>query len=105
MNQLLLSCALIASTAGATPAPPSVQILNDSFVPATLTVAAGQNVTFTNKDDDAHTVTATNGDFDSRGLDTGGVWRHTFPKPGTYRYFCQLHPFMRGTIVVKAVAQ
>jgi plastocyanin len=84
---------------------PSVEIKNDAFLPATLTITAGETVTFTNADDDAHTVTSTNGSFDSKGLDTNGQWRHTFAKPGTYAYFCQLHPFMKGTIVVKAVTQ
>jgi plastocyanin len=84
---------------------PDVVIKNDAFSPQTLTVAAGQTVTFTNADDDAHTVTATDGSFDSKGLDTHDVWRHTFAKPGVYTYFCELHPFMKGTIVVKAVTQ
>ena len=83
-------------------ASPAVQIKNDAYSPQTLTVSAGQTVTFTNQDDDAHTVTAVDGSFDSKGLDTNDVWRHTFAKPGVYRYFCQLHPFMKGTIVVKA---
>jgi plastocyanin len=86
-------------------APPNVEIKNDAFAPATLTITAGETVTFTNDDDDAHTVTETEGAFDSKGLDTNGRWRHTFAKPGTYTYFCQLHPFMKGTIVVKPVSQ
>jgi|SRR5580698_3132585 plastocyanin len=103
MNQLLLSLILVAA-AGDVGSAPGVRIINDSFQPATLAVSAGQSVTFTNADDDAHTVTAVDGSFDSRGLDTGGVWHHVFTKPGTYRYFCQMHPFMKGTIVVRAVA-
>ncbi len=59
-------------------------------------------MTFVNDDDDAHTVTAADGSFDSKGLDTGGTWRHAFAKSGTYAYFCELHPFMKATIVVKA---
>ena len=91
MKALLLS-ALVAT----------VVIQNDAFSPVKLTVTAGQTVTFTNRDDDAHTVTATDGSFDSKGLDTNGTWQHTFDKPGVYTYFCELHPFMKGTIVVKA---
>lgn len=83
---------------------PTVTINDDAFSPTTLTIAAGQTVTFVNNDDDAHTVTAASGSFDSKGLDTHAVWRHTFARPGTFSYFCQLHPFMKGTIVVKAVA-
>jgi plastocyanin len=90
--KLLLLSALVAT----------VLIQNDAFSPAKLTVTAGQTVSFTNRDDDAHTVTATDGSFDSKGLDTNGTWQHTFSTPGVYTYFCELHPFMKGTIVVKA---
>ena len=83
--------------------PPAVLIKDDAFSPQTLSVVAGQTVAFTNRDDDAHTVTAVDASFDSKGLDTNAVWRRTFLKAGVYRYFCELHPFMKGTIVVKAV--
>jgi len=96
----LLAIALAAPAAASS--APSVTIKDDAFSPVTLTIVSGQTVTFVNRDDDAHTVTATNGSFDSRGLDTNAVWRHRFGVPGTYAYFCQLHPFMKGTIVVKA---
>ncbi len=92
---------LMAAPATAHLTPPAVSISNDAFVPRVLTIQTGQSVTFTNDDDDAHTVTASDGSFDSKGLDTHGVWRHAFSKPGTYAYFCELHPFMKGTIVVK----
>ena len=96
---------LLVALVGATPAPPSgytVVMKNDAYSPTSLTVPVGATVTFVNQDDDAHTVTSTNGWFDSKGLDSSGVWRHTFSKAGTYKYFCELHPFMKGTIVVKA---
>lgn len=96
--------AIMAGTTASASLAPAVHIKNDAFTPKSLTITPGQTVTFTNDDDDAHTVTATDGSFDSKGLDTSGVWRHVFPKPGTYTYFCELHPFMRGTIVVKAVS-
>ncbi|HET6276978.1 MAG TPA: cupredoxin family copper-binding protein [Candidatus Cybelea sp.] len=99
---LLALAALLIFPAAAGSAVPSVFIKNDAFSPQTLTVTAGESVTFTNDDDDAHTVTASDGTFDSKGLDTNGAWRHTFSKPGRYGYFCELHPFMQGTIVVKA---
>jgi plastocyanin len=99
---LVFAAALLAATAGASPAGTAVQIKDDAFSPQTLTVVAGQTVAFTNNDDDAHTVTATDGSFDSKGLDTNGVWQHAFVKAGIYTYFCELHPFMKGTIVVKA---
>lgn len=99
----MLLAALLVAPAAAAPTGAAVQIKDDAFSPQTLTVVAGQTVAFTNNDDDAHTVTATDGSFDSKGLDTSGVWKHAFAKPGVYAYFCELHPFMKGTIVVKAV--
>lgn len=99
---LLALAVLLAAPAAADPAPPTVRIAGDAFTPKTLTVEAGQTVTFVNGDDDAHTVTAVDGSFDSKGLDTGDIWRHAFTKPGAYAYFCEMHPFMKGTVVVKA---
>lgn len=81
----------------------TVHIKDDSYKQPTLTVPIGATVTFVNDDDDAHTVTSTDGLFDSKGLDTHGAWKHVFSKAGTYHYFCELHPFMKGTIVVKVV--
>jgi len=98
---LVILAMLLAAPAYAS-APTTVEISNDAFHPAKLTIAAGQTVTFTNHDDDAHTVTSSDGAFDSKGIDTGQTWRYTFSKPGTYAYFCALHPFMKATIVVKA---
>ncbi len=104
MNLLNVTLAALLATASGAAAPSTaVSIKDDAFAPAKLTISAGQTVTFTNRDDDAHTVTATDGSFDSKGLDTNGAWRHTFSAAGTYTYFCSLHPFMKGTIVVKAV--
>ena len=82
------------------PAPTLVHIKNFMFVPATITVTPGTAVTFVNDDDEAHTVTATGKSFDSFGLDTGNAWQHVFAAPGTYQYFCELHPYMKATIVV-----
>jgi plastocyanin len=98
MKHLLLSLALLAI--GAAPGTPTIHMKDDAFTPKTLTVHAGTTVLFVNEDDDAHTVTAVDGTFDSKGLDTNGTWRHRFTKPGTYKIFCELHPFMRATIVV-----
>ena len=86
---------------GAAPSPHVVHVKDFAFQPATLTISAGQRVTFQNDDDEAHTVTATDKSFDSAGLDSGQSWTHTFERPGTYTYFCALHPYMKGKIVVK----
>ena len=98
MNALIVTLLLAAVAA----TQPTIHLRNDAFVPSTLTIHAGQSVLFVNEDDDAHTVTAVDGSFDSKGLDTRGSWRHTFAKPGTYKIFCELHPFMKATIVVVA---
>ena len=101
---LLVSSAALALTMGATPAP-NVTIRNDAFSPDAITVTAGQPVVFDNEDDDAHTVTANDGSFDSKGLDTHQRWTHVFAKPGRYAYFCTLHPFMKGVVVVKGAGE
>ena len=87
---------------GAAPSPHIVHVKDFAFQPATLTISAGERVTFQNDDDEAHTVTATDKSFDSAGLDSGQSWTHTFDKPGIYTYFCALHPYMKGKIVVKS---
>ena len=78
-----------------------VQIRNFAFAPALLTVAPGTTVTWTNADEDPHTVTATGKAFHSAALDTGGHYSFTFTRPGDYAYFCSLHPHMIGRIVVR----
>jgi plastocyanin len=80
-----------------------VTIDNFSFNPARITVAAGSKVIWTNRDDIPHTVTdaADPKAFRSSPLDTGDAFSHVFSTPGTYRYFCSLHPHMQGTVVVK----
>lgn len=78
----------------------TVTISGFAFKPAALTILTGQSVRFVNRDQEAHTVTATGNAFDSAGLDTGASWSHIFTRPGTYTYYCELHPYMKGTIVV-----
>jgi plastocyanin len=81
--------------------PNQVVIENFSFVPATLTVKAGTKVTWVNRDDVPHTATATDKRFNSKTLDTDDQFDFTFSEPGTYNYFCALHPKMTGQIIVK----
>jgi plastocyanin len=97
-----LAAFLPAASALAAPSTPTVHIRNDAFAPATLTVHAGDTVTFINDDDDAHTVTADDGSWDSDGLNQTERWKHTFAKAGTIAYHCTVHPFMHGTIIVKS---
>jgi plastocyanin len=80
-----------------------VKIDNFSFSPATLTVAVGTTVTWTNQDDIPHTVVSTDDPraFRSKVLDTDEKFTYTFSKAGTFAYFCSVHPKMTGTVVVK----
>jgi plastocyanin len=78
-----------------------VKIDNFSFGPATLTVAAGTTVTWTNRDDIPHTVVSEDKVFKSKVLDTDEKFSYTFTKPGTYGYFCSIHPKMTGKVVVQ----
>jgi plastocyanin len=78
-----------------------VKIDNFSFSPATITVAAGTTVTWTNRDDIPHTVVSDDKVFKSKVLDTDEKFSYTFSKPGTYPYFCSIHPKMTGKIVVQ----
>jgi plastocyanin len=78
-----------------------VIIQNFSFAPATLTVKAGTKVTWVNRDDEPHTAADTDKRFKSSTLDTGDKFSFTFNEPGTYNYYCTLHPKMTGQIIVK----
>jgi len=71
------------------------------FAPTSLTVKAGSTVTWTNKDEEPHTVVSVTGLFRSAALDTDESFSFRFEKPGTYRYTCSIHPRMVGTIVVE----
>ena len=87
--------------AGASADTYRVKIDNFSFTPPTLTVPAGTKVTWVNADDIPHTVVADDQGFKSKALDTDEAFTHTFDKPGTYSYFCSLHPKMTAKIVVQ----
>jgi amicyanin len=79
----------------------AVKIDNFTFGPQELKVKAGTTVTWTNGDDIPHTVVSPN-NFRSKVMDTDGTYSFTFTTPGTYKYFCSLHPHMTGTIIVEA---
>lgn len=78
-----------------------VEMVNNSYEPATLTVPAGTRVRFVNRDSDIHTVSQRGGGFESGLLFQGDTWTYVFNTPGTYEYFCLPHPFMVGTIIVE----
>jgi plastocyanin len=82
----------------------AVSIVDFAFQPASIEVAAGSTVTWTNTGAAPHTVTADNGAFDSGQLKPGATFSQTFTTPGTYTYHCEIHPQMTGTVVVTEAA-
>jgi plastocyanin len=82
--------------------PAAVQIDNFHYTPAMLVVAAGTTVTWTNDDDSPHSVREKDGKFKSAALDTDDKFSQTFTAPGEYEYFCSIHPYMTGKVVVKS---
>ena len=103
----MLACALgglLLAVSVARADDAQISIDNFSFTPPVLTVPAGTKVVCTNHDDIPHTVVdagATPPGWRSKALDTDDSFSHVFDKPGTYKYFCGLHPHMQGTVVVQ----
>ena len=87
----------VAAVAGG----PRIEIKKHMFSLPTVTVPVGKTVTWVNHDDDVHTVVSTTALFKSPGLDTDESYSYRFTKPGTYQYFCTLHPLMVGKVIVK----
>jgi plastocyanin len=79
----------------------AVTIDNFSFAPSPIEIHAGTRVTWINKDDVPHTVVSVDGKFRSQALDTDETFSFTFHDPGTYEYFCSVHPKMTGKVLVK----
>jgi amicyanin len=103
----VLGAAVATATAVVLPgwaddAPRAVTIDNFTFNPQRLTIKTGSTVTWTNKDDIPHAIASVSALFRSKALDTDDNYSFTFTTPGTYQYFCSLHPHMTGTIVVEA---
>jgi len=80
--------------------PGAVRIADFAFSPEQVEVDAGTELTWTNDDPAAHTVTADDGTFDSGTLDPGAEFAFAIDEPGTYRYACLIHPAMRATVRV-----
>jgi len=89
------------STSGAGAKSASVTIKDFEFTPATVTIAIGGTVTWTNDGPATHTATADDGSFDSGNLSQGKTFSHTFQTAGTFAYHCTIHPFMTATVVVQ----
>lgn len=100
---LLAGVGKLATRAANAPAEPvEVKIDNFTFAPPTLTVAAGTTVKWVNRDDIPHTVVSEDkSTFKSKALDTDDSFSYTFTKPGTYHYFCSIHPKMVAKVAVQ----
>ncbi|MBI5103330.1 MAG: cupredoxin domain-containing protein [Nitrospirae bacterium] len=98
---LLLISAHGISASGDSSSAAMVAIEGSAFSPAMITVKAGQEVVWKNKDAAAHTVTANDGSFDSGTLNQGDEFKRTFTSPGTIKYSCDNHAWMSGTIEVR----
>jgi plastocyanin len=101
---LLLSVLAITQTgfaAGDTKPAQQITIDNFSFTPATITVPVGTTVHWTNRDDIPHTVVSDQQLFKSKALDTDDAFAFTFTKPGTFAYFCSIHPKMTAKVIVQ----
>ncbi len=100
---LLGAVALVAASASAVlAADHAVSISGFSFSPRDLTVAAGDTVTWTNSDAQAHTASATDGSWDTGNLGNGASGTVTFATAGSFPYRCDIHPDMTGSITVQA---
>lgn len=85
----------------ANPPAVTIKIDNFTFTPPMLNVPPGTQITWINADDIPHTVVSDDQSFKSKALDTDDRFNITLTKPGTYSYFCSIHPKMTGKIVVQ----
>ena len=92
-------------------ATPGCEETDDCFIPSTVTIHPGGTVTWENTDNAAHTATGgsptdgPSGAFDTSLIMAGGSATITFDDEGTYPYFCMVHPWMQGTVIVAAEAE
>jgi len=83
----------------------------DCFIPSPVVITVGGTVTWENTDTAAHTSSSgtpaggPDGVFDSSLIMTGASFSHTFDSAGTFDYFCMVHPWMTGTVIVEAEAE
>ena len=96
----LVAVATLAVSAPAFAKEVTVTISNFAFGPDKTTISAGDTVKFVNADDTVHSVVAKDGAFHSDGLDTDDSFSYTFKTAGTFDFYCGLHPFMTGEIIV-----
>jgi amicyanin len=99
-----MSMSPTSAPSGPAVATQAVKIEQFAFGPESITVKAGTTVTWTNNDQDPHTVTSQgkDGPLKSATMNKGDTYQYTFSTAGTYAYLCTIHPFMTGTVVVTA---
>ncbi|HEX7033106.1 MAG TPA: cupredoxin domain-containing protein [Nitrososphaera sp.] len=73
---------------------------SDSYDPNPVEIGVGETVAWQNDDDTVHTATSNDGTFDSKMLRRGEVFSFTFEEEGEFPYYCNIHPNMKGTVVV-----
>jgi len=102
LNLSLLAFAGEMKDAGTSAHENQIEIKDFAFNPKTLTVKSGEKVTWINRDEEPHTIVSVEKQFKkSTALDTDQEFTITAGAPGTYNYFCSVHPKMTGTIVVE----
>jgi plastocyanin len=89
-----------ASQSATTAVTKTVRITSTAFTPASVTIATGDSIKWTNKDTKTHQVVSNSGAFASPIIGAGKTWTHTFNTAGTYRYHDALHPALTGKVVV-----
>ncbi|NUP52746.1 MAG: cupredoxin family copper-binding protein [Catenulispora sp.] len=96
----------IAPRAAVAASSHSIQIVGFAFAPQSLTISVGDSITWTNQDEAPHTVTTTSGpqSISSPMLSKGQSFTFSFTAPGTYSYYCAVHPDMRAQVVVTPAA-
>ena len=108
-NQSVISASRSSTTADVEIPQGAYSVTNNEFyIPQTINIPEGTTATWTNNDAEMHTVTSGNLDtgsvtgvlFDSGPLASGKTFKHTFNDKGTFDYFCSLHPFMKGKVIV-----
>jgi plastocyanin len=108
---VMLAILLIAFSISCQATPPTeeeaaststeIEISGFAFVPATITVPVGTTVTWTHNDSPLHTVSSRDALFDSGNLSRGATFSYAFEQSGTFEYYCKIHPYMTGKIIVE----
>ena len=98
---LLISLvSLCGSVDQSQPTARTIEIKDFPFQPNSISVPVGTTATWINHDSVAHTITSDDGKFDSGTIESGGEFKFTFSQPGSYGYYCKIHPSMKGEVMI-----